>query len=421
MPLISLWETSAKAVSEFTIEQVVTNAGDGILKDDSLCSKELRAYLAQIPSEKIAIYVGQCLATKIEKGGIILQDLVNELARRLDYEVSNGLYQGTVKAVGYDGLWKSPEGATIVTEIKTTDAYRISLDTIASYRQKLLSAGTITGQSSMLIVVGRQDTGELEAQIRGSRHAWDERLISAEALIKLVLLKEKSDDLETGKKIRSVLMPLEYTRLDALVDVMFTTATDVVEDVGQLDAAPIQKLSPELAKSAAAAATSEPAGVTGVWEFTDPRLLQQKRDQIVGAMALHIGAPLIKKSRALFWNADHAKRIVCTMSKRYTKKGAYPYWYAYHPDWDHWLEEGDEAYLVLGCMDLAEAFAIPRNVLQEILPYLNTTEMESGKVYWHIHITRNAAGKYEIIVPKRDENLLISSYAVDLKHLVVNS
>jgi len=35
----------------------------------------------------------------------------------------------------------------------------------------------------VLIVVGRQDTGELEAQIRGSRHAWDIRLISAEALL----------------------------------------------------------------------------------------------------------------------------------------------------------------------------------------------------------------------------------------------
>jgi hypothetical protein len=408
LPLLSLWETNSKAVSEFSIEQVVATAGDGSLKDGSLCSNELRAYLAQIPSEKIAIYVSQCLASKIEKGGIILQDLVNELARRLDYEVSNGRYQGTTNAVGYDGLWKSPEGATVVTEIKTTDAYRIALDTIASYREKLLAAGTITGRSSILIVVGRQDTGELEAQIRGSRHAWDVRLISAEALIKLVLLKEKSDEPETGKKIRSVLIPLEYTRLDALVDVMFTAATDAVEDVGRLDAAPVQKFSP--VKSAPAASE----GVTGVWEFTDPRLLQQKRDQIVKAIALRMGAPLIKKSRALFWSADHAKRIACTMSKKYTKRGAYPYWYAYHPDWDDWLEKGDEAYLVLGCMDLTEAFAIPHNVLREILPHLNMTEMERGTMYWHIHITQNATGEYAIMLPKREENLLISPYAIDL-------
>ena len=32
--------------------------------------------------------------------------------------------------------------------------------------------------SSMLIVVGGEDTGDLEAQIRGSRYAWDIRLVS---------------------------------------------------------------------------------------------------------------------------------------------------------------------------------------------------------------------------------------------------
>jgi hypothetical protein len=76
-------------------------------------------------------------------------------------------------------------------------------------------------------VVGRDDTGELEAQVRDSRHAWDIRLISADALLKLVLLKESADDPETGRKIRSLLVPMEYTRLDAMIDVMFTTATDV--------------------------------------------------------------------------------------------------------------------------------------------------------------------------------------------------
>jgi hypothetical protein len=283
MPLISLWESNPTAVTEFTIEQVVATAGDGNLKDGSLCAQELQSYLAQIPSEKLAVYVTQCLSSKLEKGGMILQDLVNELGRRLDYRVTNGRYQGTVNAVGYDGIWLSPEGATIITEIKTTDAYRISLDTIAGYRQRLLAAGTITGDPSILIVVGRQDTGEVEAQIRGSRHAWDIRLISAEALIKLVKLKENSDVPETGRKIRSVLSPLEYTRLDRLVDVMFTAATDVAPVAVEPDAdededsGPIR--SPTVAHEQALSVAS------GTWEFTDPVLLQQKRDVIVKAMS----------------------------------------------------------------------------------------------------------------------------------------
>ena len=158
---------------------------------------------------------------------MVLQDLVNELGRRLEYSVSNGIYQGTVKATGFDGLWISPEGHTIIVEVKTTDAYRISLETIVGYRNKLSSSGQLVGPVSFLIVVGREDTGELEAQVRGSRHAWDIRLISADALIKLVQLKENTEDTETGLKIRSLLAPMEYTRLDKMIDVMFTAAKDV--------------------------------------------------------------------------------------------------------------------------------------------------------------------------------------------------
>ena len=84
---------------------------------------------------------------------MILQDLINELGRRLDYNVKNGLYQGIVSAIGYDGIWLSPEGGAIIVEVKTTDAYRISLDTIANYRERLISAGAISGTPSILIVV----------------------------------------------------------------------------------------------------------------------------------------------------------------------------------------------------------------------------------------------------------------------------
>ena len=410
MPLLSLWQSNAAAIAEFTIEQVVATAGDGVLKDGSLCSQELQSYFAEIPSEKLATYVNQCLSSKLEKGGMILQDLVNEFGRRLDYKVTNGRYQGTVNAVGYDGIWLSPEKGTIITEIKTTDAYRISLDTIAGYRQKLLAAGTIIGDPSILIVVGRQDTGEVEAQIRGSRHAWDIRLISAEALVKLVKLKENSDDPETGRKIRSVLSPLEYTRLDRLVDVMFTAATDAIPVAVDLDAESDISEPATVDEPARTSATSENAGV---WEFTAPALLEKKRDEIVKAMSHHMGAPLIKKSRALFWSADHSKRIGCTISKRYTKRPTYPYWYAFHPQWKDFLAEGEEAFVVLGCMDLSQAFAIPLKVIQEVLPDLNTTETERG-TYWHLHVVQGAKGDFELLVPKRSAKMELSPYLVDV-------
>lgn len=210
-------------------------AGDGQLRDDSQCSQELREYVRQISTTKIANYIEQCLSSSFGKGGIVLQDLVNELGRRLDYNVVDGRYQGVVGGIGFDGLWSSPEGHSLVAEVKTTDAYRLSLDTLANYRAKLAAAGKLTANSSILIIVGRQDTGELEAQIRGSRHAWDVRVISAEALIKLVQLKENSEATETGLKIRSLLIPVEYgTGIPAAVLILRKNKAD--RDVLFIDA-----------------------------------------------------------------------------------------------------------------------------------------------------------------------------------------
>jgi hypothetical protein len=58
------------------------------------------------------------------------------------------------------------------------------LEKIASYRQRLIEQNKVDkSKSSILIIVGRDDTGELEAQIRGSKYAWDIRIISTDALI----------------------------------------------------------------------------------------------------------------------------------------------------------------------------------------------------------------------------------------------
>jgi hypothetical protein len=291
MPLIALWESNSAAVGEFSIEQVVATAGNGELKDESLCSTELRRFFAEVTTPKLALYVERCLSASFPKSGMVLQDLINELGRRLDFTVENGRYQGITNAIGFDGLWKSPEGRSIVIEVKTTDAYRISLDRIADYRERLIVSNHIDKSSSMLIVVGRDDTGELEAQVRGSRHAWDIRLLSVEALLKLVQLKENADDTATAQKIRDILFPMEYTRLDRIIDVMFTTVTDAepasspesdlqieLDEKGlpppvidNIDVKKIERVHPE-----------------GTWEFTDSRVLQQKRLEILQSVSQSI-------------------------------------------------------------------------------------------------------------------------------------
>jgi hypothetical protein len=280
------------------------------------------------------------------------------------------------------------------------------LDAIARYRDRLVEQGRIGASSSVLIVVGRQDTGELEAQVRGSRHAWDVRLISADALMKLVQLKENTEGADTGCKIRDLLTPMEYTRLDRMIDVMFTAAKDVEEGA-------VAVQDEDEALNATASAPSAQAARKGAWQSTDSKLLQAKRDAIVAAMAARTGAGYIKKSRALAWDASHTKRMACTLSKRYSKTPATPYWYAYHPPWHAFLQEGAEAHLLLGCMDLCFAFAIPLAVLSPLLDALNTTEKD-GEHYWHVKLGQAAPDRYTLLLPKRSDALPIDEYRLPL-------
>ena len=105
--------------------------------------------------------------------------------------------------------------------------------------------------------------------------------------------------------------------------------------------------------------------------------------------------------------------FACTISKRYTKRASYPYWYAYHPQWDEFLDGGSKGYLALGCMDLSIAFAIPRVEIIGILDDLNTTETTRG-LYWHLHIIERSPEKYELLVPRRTQHLDLKPYEVSL-------
>jgi hypothetical protein len=397
VPLVDLWKTNPATVSQFTIEQVVTTAGDGSLRDGSLCSRELREYLRSVPSEYLFEYIDGCLTGGFTKSGSVLQDLVNELGRRLDYEVENGLYQGRSNAVGFDGVWHAPDGHALVLEVKTTDAYRVNLDTIAVYRDALIDSGKINRQSSILLVVGRSDTGDIEAQVRGSKHAWDIRLISADALVKLVRLKETTDEEETVEKIRGLLKPFEYTRLDNIIDVMFTAAKDV-------------EASTELERGLERQDDVEGLDHRGATqEHTDPEILNALRKRIVQTFGKRAAVDLIAKSRALYQDSGRTIRVCCSISKRYPRG---TYWYAYHPHWDKFLDEGTDGFFVLGCVDRSVAYALPKAFIRAVMNNLYTTQMkDTGKMYWHIHLEEGPGDEMYFLAGKAGEKLPISTYA----------
>jgi hypothetical protein len=301
--------------------------------------------------------------------------------------------------VGFDGIWRYKDLPDLIIEAKTTDYITISLDKLADYKERLVSEGKVQRNASILIVVGREDTGALEAQVRGSRYAWDMRLISVERLIKLVQIKEKSDDPATIQQIRQLLQPFEYTKIDKIIDVIFTTAVDVENQDGAQ-----QEITAEDEEH-------EP----GKQIRTDPELLNTKRQQAVDAFSTVKGKELVKSSRTLFWSPDKQLRICCAVSKRYQTKGDYqPYWYAYHPKWDQFLSEGKDSFFILSCMDRDEAFAVPYSWIQKNKKNLNMTE-RGERSYWHVPVTTLDSGKLGINMPKVGSKAALEPYRYSLR------
>ena len=364
MSLTELWQRSPEQLRGKRIHQIITFAGDGSLRDGNAASVEFREYLTRIPSEQLAAYAEECLSDSFNGSGHALQDLVNQVGRRLGFEVTYGRYRGTKAHLGFDGLWYSPAGHHIIVEVKTSDVYRLSLDTIGGYRKALIQNNTTTeSESSALIVVGRHDTGDLEAQIRGSRHAWDIRLISVDALLRLMSVKEDLEDPEILQRIHRILVPREFTRLDEIVDVLFTTA----EDLKQEDEPTEETTEDEIASK----------------KFTPVAFHRACVDRI----APTLGVQFVKQSRASFYSNDGEIRLVCAVSRQHERSGLPAYWFAFHPHQQNFLTEASQSYIAFGCGSSDRVLLMPFEDFEPYLEGLHITD-RGDRHYWHVPIQR---------------------------------
>lgn len=363
MKIADLWRTSDAEWRSKKVEQMVAVAGSGNLTDDSAASKDFRDLLSIVDLETLRRYATECLTSKAKDSGLILQDVVNAIGARLGFSVQYGRYQGTVSHIGFDGLWQVPGGGHIVIECKTTDAYRIPLDRADGYRQKLVADGAIQSEaSSILYIVGRADTGDLEAQIRGSRHAWTMRLISIDALCKLLMLSENLESAEDRRKVFEVLRPLEYTKVDAIIDLVFRAqeAVDARVNEGDLD------------------------------EGQSPKKRHSHVDfnlRCAARVEKTLKITLVQSSRAQFASPDDLCRVVVAVSKTYEGAGFDHFWFAFHPHYETFLERTTAGYLALGCGSEATTLLIPFNSIRNVLPFLNKTQLPD-RYYHHIKIVR---------------------------------
>jgi hypothetical protein len=369
MALLDLWTNSPDQLQQKQVHQLIAFAGAGKLLDDSPCSTEFRTFLASVPSKSLGSYAEQCLLAAFDGSGFALQDIVNEVGARLGASVAPGRYRGTVKHTGLDGLWRFPNGQAIVVEVKTTDAYSINLDTIAEYRRALLADGTVNeDSSSILLIVGRQETGNLEAQIRGSRYAWDIRVISVDALIRLMYIKEDVEDPVLVQRIHAMLIPREFTRLDAIAELLFSAAEDIKqeeEDAKVVDEIPEHEV------------PHQPKFIPVAFH-----------DACVQRVQAKLGVPFVKRTRAGYSSPDKKIALICSVSKEHDSETSPNYWFAFHPHQRDFLEQHEKSYVAFGCGSGKRVILIPFSAFKPWLVGTWTTTKEE-RTYWHVLIYRN--------------------------------
>jgi hypothetical protein len=359
MSLTELWTKSPQQLRDKHIRQIITFAGSGKLRDGNDASKEFRKFLSHVPSAFLSRYSNDCLTDTFNESGLALQDIINQVGKRLGFSVKNGCYRSSSTNIGHDGLWQAPDGDAIIVEVKTTDAYRINLDTIANYRRSLIKSGEINSEnSSILIVVGRDDTGGLEAQIRGSKYAWDIRLISIDALLRLMDLKEEVEHPQIVQKIRDILVPQEYTKVDGIIDIVFSAAEEVRQD---------ETIETEKTKK-------------------KPKFIPVKfHDECIARIKPHLKSILVKRSRSTYMAPDESLAVICAVSREHKYGHDQAYWFAFHPHQKDTLINTQKAYVAFGCGSEETVLLIPFKEFQQWLNGLNITKQED-RFYWHVQI-----------------------------------
>lgn len=398
--ITTIWTTSKKTFDEKSLSQILSFAGDGKLKDGNVTSTEFRELLEKVPFSLLKRFADNCLTDKFDDSGYALQDIINEIGTRLGFSVEPGLYQGKRNAIGYDGIWTSEEGYSIVVEVKTSDAYRINLDIIADYRKKLIEQSRIDkNNSSILIVVGRQDTGDIESQIRGSKHAWDIRLLSTDSLVKLLDTKEALNDTKTIQQINELLKPQEYTRIDKLIELIFLTSKDM-----QLSDADDEELIEDNEN-----ATTPKKRRKSSEEKTIP---VNFHDKCLSQIEKKLKVDLVKQGRISYADKNTSTGVICSISKLH-KQGQYDkYWFAFHPYQRDFLRTVQNGYVAFGCGTPDDIFLIPFDVFELLIPSLWITDKED-RMYWHV-VIHERNGKYLLAQPLLEKGAMmdVSEYKI---------
>ncbi|MBS0266286.1 MAG: hypothetical protein JSS02_30430 [Planctomycetes bacterium] len=384
MALLDLWHSDRQQITSKRIDQLIAFAGEGRLLDGNSTSDEFRMLLKAVSSEIIGQWVESCLEDRFSDFGFVLQDIVNEMGRRLAFDVTHGVYRGHSNE-GYDGIWRIPGGRAILVEAKSSTSYSINLTRISEYRKQVAPQLRVRPDDiSILIVVGTEDTSEFEAQVRGSRFAWDIRILGVQALYRLLKLKEALDDPKVERQIQEILFPQEFTRLDRIIDLIFATA----EDAQGSDANEEEVVVDDSAREKARA---------------------NFHGEILPLLERHFGQPLVQRSRSLWASPDDALLVSCRVSKHFDEGNA-DFWFGLKRASREVLKAHDNAYCAFGLGAPDRVVVLPMSFLDPLVDGFHTTPAKDGGIlHWHVRFVNTDAG-VAILIDRDRKQLDVTKY-----------
>jgi hypothetical protein len=203
------------------------------------------------------------------------------------------------------------------------------------------------------------------------------RIIGVDALIKLMEVNLITSSEEVTEKIHTILQPIEYTRIDKIVDVIFTAAEDKQNEVDELEES-------ELAEKTESQSQDR----------TPNEILQERKDNLIRKLSDKNNCQLVKRKHSLYADQADVIHAVIAISKQYQRSETF-YWYAYHNDPQRkFLSEAKEGFMVFGMTDTDYGFAIPYSLLEQHWSDLYSTTKKNGREYKHIFIYKTTTGYF---------------------------
>ncbi len=330
--------------------------------DEEKKKEELRKLFSIIPISQIEKYVNECIQDKFEENGYVFQDLVNELGKRIGFDVIFGRYKGVKGKNGFDGIWKSKEGVDFVVESKVTDLFPIKLEKIHGYKEDLIEKGEISKDNSyVILVLGRVDSKTAQSIIRGSQYKWNTVQIGIESL--LLLAKKRNEILD--KQIIAMFKSEDNVNVDEIVHLLFPIENNKqIKDSNKLIISSEKNI--------------DKKRVTAI-NFYDKCIIKIENKEKI---KLHKKQG---KTKNLYENENKQYGIVITNAKKNVEKNYDEYWFAYHQNCYKNVSEYAKKYIAFGCGSEQNLLLVPIDFMEKNKQKLNKTNV-NNRIHWHVFI-----------------------------------